>query len=269
MTARGSTAVGLLVGLGLILALGTAVVAMVVVLRRARAEAEVTPRDVVVAPLAPPSDPIGSEAGVFRTRPSMLAIGDPAAPRRAANPRTLHQYRTRRAYPGAPPQIPHGLTAIEYRTGACNTCHQRGGYSPRFGAYVPVTPHPEMGACLQCHVGIDEITAVALPDQDPNTICRQCHDPNAPRANPTADWGTMAWPRLVASPPGGPPPPILHDLQMRTNCLACHAGPAAVPELRTAHPERANCRQCHLTADAAAEPFARPAAGGGSARGSE
>jgi cytochrome c-type protein NapB len=44
--------------------------------------------------------------------------------------------------------------------------------------------------------------------------------------------------------PGGPPP-IPHGLQMRENCLACHAGPAAVAEIRTPHPTLVNCRQCH------------------------
>ena len=37
-----------------------------------------------------------------------------------------------------------------------------------------------------------------------------------------------------------------HDLFFRGNCLACHSGPSAVAEIRTAHPERADCRQCHV-----------------------
>ncbi len=62
----------------------------------------------------------------------------------------------------------------------------------------------------------------------------------------------------------GSPLWIPHDLQLRGNCLACHGGPAAVAEIRTAHPERANCRQCHVPADAPAAPgeaeavFTRP-----------
>ena len=51
---------------------------------------------------------------------------------------------------------------------------------------------------------------------------------------------------------------IPHDLQLRGNCLACHAGPAAVEEIRTAHPERTNCRQCHLTAPPGEDVFTRP-----------
>jgi cytochrome c-type protein NapB len=34
---------------------------------------------------------------------------------------------------------------------------------------------------------------------------------------------------------------------MRENCTACHDGPAAREEIRTPHPERVRCRQCHLT----------------------
>jgi len=44
----------------------------------------------------------------------------------------------------------------------------------------------------------------------------------------------------------GAPPRIPHALQMRGECLACHAGPGARVELRTTHPERVRCRQCHV-----------------------
>ncbi len=214
--------------------------------------------DVDVGIVMPTPVPIDAEAGVFRTQLEMLAIGDPAVPRRHANPRTLQTFRARRAFPGAPPRIPHGLTSREFQTSACNTCHERGGYSPRFGAYVPVTPHPELGACLQCHVGNDATTGVILPSHDPNTICRQCHDPDALRlAVPAMEWRMAVWPRLAPRSPGGAPPPIAHDLQLRGNCVACHTGPGAVAEIRTLHPERANCRQCHVTAEAGAETFTR------------
>lgn len=216
-----------------------------------------------VSVLQRPTEPIVSEAEVFHTRVEALAIGEFTTPRRSANPRTLHSYRTRRAYPGAPPQIPHGLTGEEFRAGNCTTCHERGGFSPRFGAYVPVTPHPEMGPCLQCHVGFDGVTGVALPSYDPNTICRQCHDPDAPKANPAAQWRTTVWPSLWAKTANAPPPPIPHELTVRSNCLACHAGPAAVPEIRTTHPERTNCRQCHVAAEEDPGPYVRGTPQGG------
>lgn len=204
-------------------------------------------------------DPIPAEADVFRTHAGVLAIDPGSEPRRAAHPRTLATYRSLRAYPGAPPRIPHGLTPDEFQTGGCNTCHERGGYSQRFGAYVPITPHPEMGACLQCHVGDGELMAIALPTTDPSARCRQCHTPGAGRwTEASVDWKTLPWPQVARDAPEGQPPPIPHTLEFRGNCLACHAGPGGVQEIRTAHPERASCRQCHVTTEVAEDVFVRP-----------
>ena len=209
--------------------------------------------------LGRPNEVIAAEADVFRTHAGMLAIDPGSDRRRSAHPRTLATYRSLRAYPGAPPRIPHGLTPDEFRTGGCNTCHERGGFSQRFGAYVPITPHPEMGACLQCHVGDGQLMAIALPTTDPSARCRQCHTPGAGKwTEATLDWKTLAWPEPATPKPGREPPPILHTFDFRGNCLACHAAPAGVAEIRTAHPERANCRQCHLTVDADTDVFLRP-----------
>ena len=41
-------------------------------------------------------------------------------------------------------------------------------------------------------------------------------------------------------------PSIPHPLEGRENCLACHTGPAAREEIRTSHPERERCQQCHV-----------------------
>jgi cytochrome c-type protein NapB len=219
---------------------------------------------------APPAEPIASEAQVFRTRLDMMAIAFAARREREAHPRTLRTMRYLRAYPGAPPRIPHELTPDEFRAGACNTCHERGGYSRRFEAYVPVTPHPGNGLCLQCHVGADEVMAVPLVGPDANRRCRQCHGAGGkPRADAdiSLDWRTMAWPQPAPTTPGRTLPPIPHDLQSRGNCVACHAGPAAVAEIRTAHPEWANCRQCHVAPDPEAEVFTRAARAGGDGTG--
>jgi hypothetical protein len=225
--------------------------------------------------------PIAAEAKLFRTA---AWRADDAAPDRrpGSHPRTLATYRALRAYPGAPPRIPHGLTADEYRLGACRNCHERGGYSARFAAYAPVTPHPELTQCQQCHSG--DATLMGVPTQaggGPDAVCRQCHAPAAQgaaqaagaRVAPAAsdgalDWRPAAWP-LPARPGGaagarldGGPPPIPHDLQMREDCLACHSGPAAVEEIRTTHAERTSCRQCHVLAAVAGAAYARPAATG-------
>jgi hypothetical protein len=191
--------------------------------------------------------PIAAEELVFRTRPGDLAA-DGRAPRRGnAHPRTLATYRALRAYPGAPPLVPHGLTVDEFRGSLCNTCHQRGGYSARFGAYVPVTPHPELPACLQCHGTDAAIIGTALPLERADGLCGQCHAPARRTVSlPALDWTAPEWPRVRGGGADGTPPEIPHDLQLRGNCLTCHAGPGAIDEIRTSHPERANCRQCHL-----------------------
>jgi nitrate reductase (cytochrome), electron transfer subunit len=223
-------------------------------------ESHETPGDAGVRPAV---HPIASEALVFRTAPAGIAT-DPLAPRRDnAHPRTLATFRRLRAYPGAPPRVPHGLTADEFRGSVCNTCHERGGWSPRFGAYVPLTPHPEWTACLQCHVTDALVMGRPLPGYGADALCRQCHSPvSVGAALPELDWQPAPWPRVRGSAGDGTPPEIPHDLQLRGNCLACHMGPGAVAEIRTTHPERANCRQCHLAPDALSFSTAAHLAGG-------
>lgn len=245
----------------------TAVGALIVAARRMAANRDAAPEHLAVTVLAPSDDPIAAEAQVFRTRSGVLAIAPTPGPRRSAHPRTLATYRSLRAYPGAPPRIPHGLTPREFQAGGCNTCHERGGFSPRFEAYVPVTPHPEMRPCLQCHVGDAKLMAIPLPNTDPNARCRQCHAPDATRwTDSTLNWKPMAWPRVTRTTRGRDPPPIPHALELRGNCLACHAAPAAVEEIRTAHPERADCRQCHVAENAGADAFVRRAPTGANGR---
>jgi cytochrome c-type protein NapB len=255
----------------------TAIAAAVVAVERASASRAAAadssaagPGPVLTGLLAVPADSIPAEAGVFHLQPGMLAIEPGTRRAREAHPRTLKTFRYLRAYPGAPPRVPHGLTPDEFRTGACKTCHERGGYSQRFAAYVPVTPHPDMGFCLQCHVGDDAVTGISHPSSDPNARCRQCHTPSGPpraEIDATLNWRIAGWPRLAPVTPGRDPPAIPHDLQSRGNCLACHAGPAAVAEIRTTHPDWANCRQCHVALEADAGGFMRPSPPEGAASG--
>lgn len=252
------TAVALVVLL--IASAATGMAAAIVAVRRARATRIAAPPVTTVALLVAPAEPIAAEAEVFRTGPAMLAL-EPGSPRiRTAHPRTRATYRFLRAFPGAPPHIPHPLSADEFRTGTCRSCHERGGYSLRFSAYVPLTPHAERGVCLQCHLGEDAVMGLASPSDDPSTRCSLCHGLSGgpPRAAASSTWPTAVWPQLPTTIKDQNPPPIPHSLQFRENCVTCHSGPAAVAEIRTKHPERANCRQCHLVPDPEAEPFARP-----------
>lgn len=230
----------------LIVSAATAFSAGMIALARIPLAAKPAP-EANAALITPPVSGIAAEAQVFRTRSGVLAIDPTPGPRRDAHPRTLATYRVLRAYPGAPPRIPHGLTPSEFQHENCRTCHERGGWSDRFGAYVPVTPHPELGACLQCHVGTDQLMAVPLPQTDPSARCRQCHTPGSMKwRDSSLTWNPLPWPQIADITAGRTPPPIPHRLQMRENCLTCHAPPSGVAELRTPHSERANCRQCHV-----------------------
>ena len=262
MSSFGPRAVAVAFRIGLVASAVTAIAAIGVANQRVAAARAAAPAAVRVALLAPPREPIAAEARVFLTRAGGLAIDPTFTTKRAAHPRTRVTYNALRAYAGAPPRVPHGLTPNEFRIGGCNTCHERGGYSQRFGAYVPVTPHPEMGACLQCHVGDAKLMAIELPSAEPSDRCRQCHAPGAMRwRESTPNWRGLAPSVVVRTELVGAPPPIPHDLQLRENCLACHAAPGGVVEFRTPHPERANCRQCHLTTSESAEGYSRPGRG--------
>ncbi len=146
-----------------------------------------------------------------------------SVPRPGAKVRTLREFYSRRAYAGAPPIIPHAVEDDGVINDDCLSCHQDGGYVPEYNAYTPVTPHPEMGNCRQCHV--EQIVEGLF-------VATEWIQPALPK-------------RGQQSIPGGPLQ-IPHPLQFRENCLACHAGPQAVVEIRSSHPERENCLQCHV-----------------------
>jgi cytochrome c-type protein NapB len=217
-----------LIGLAVVL-----MAALVVVAGQSLTAGQQPARVPAVDPPATPSLP--AEAGMFQ-RPAKDYAAMPGDPNRK---RTLTVFYARRAYPGAPPIIPHAVDDREPLGRVCLACHADGGWVPRFSAYAPVTPHPELTACQQCHV------------------------PEATRRGFQATgWQTMAPPALRSAAMPGSPPPIPHGLQMRENCLACHAGPGAVDEIRTDHPERVGCRQCHAVGAQPVAAFARPVDGG-------
>ena len=166
---------------------------------------------------------IPSERAVFERQGFALDYLD--MPVDEKHQRLLKDYYTNKAYPGAPPSIPHPVKEKMGLGGkVCLQCHQNGGYVDKFQAYAPVTPHPEMINCKQCHV--EQNTSSSFKGS-------QFYKKSAPEVG------------INAAFEGGPPT-IPHQLQMRENCLACHGGPAAVKELRVDHPDRVNCRQCHV-----------------------
>jgi len=166
---------------------------------------------------------IPSEKAVFER--SELALEYLNMPVDENHQRTLDTYYNNRAYPGAPPSIPHPVKYKRTMGGnVCLQCHQNGGFVEKFNAYAPVTPHPDMVNCKQCHV--EQQTQTQFVETD-------FYKKSAPAVG-------------VNNALPGSPPVIPHQLQMRENCLSCHAGPSAVKELRTDHPQRINCRQCHV-----------------------
>lgn len=166
---------------------------------------------------------IPSEDGVFKR--SKFALDYAKMPVDEKHQRSLKTYYNNRAYHGAPPSIPHDV-ADERSMGenSCLKCHQDGGFVTKYNAYTPVTPHPEYENCRQCHV-----------PQKTNKLFKGTNFVKiaAPKVGVNK--------ALVSSPPVIP-----HQIQLRENCLSCHAGPSAPKEIRVSHPERVNCRQCHV-----------------------
>ena len=131
----------------------------------------------------------------------------------------------RRAYDGAPPVIGHPPMGA-----SCTACHNERGMQVEGVGFAPPSPHANtldpsnVSRCEQCHVyarvdGVFRENSFAGLPQDLR---------KGPRLNPLA------------------PPVIPHQVLMRENCAACHAGTAAREEIRTPHPERTRCTQCHV-----------------------
>lgn len=134
----------------------------------------------------------------------------------------------RRAFEGAPPVIPHPVDASPPDN--CRACHQH-GMSVR-GVVARRMSHGELGSCIQCHV----------PRSGPAPVLAQA--PGLPAFEDNlfvgagaAGRGSRAWP--------GAPPTIPHTLWMRQECASCH-GAGGLEGLRTSHPERPLCQQCHV-----------------------
>ncbi len=175
---------------------------------------------------SPTGNYLPAESGVFR-RFKEDHLDYENMPLDENHQRSLEDYYDNRAYLGAPPSIPHPVTKeMSYGANACNQCHKKGGFVDKFKAYAPVTPHPELTNCRQCHVTVttnSTFREFAFSKVEP------------PKVGEGVNSALL-----------GGPPMIPHQLQMRENCVSCHAGPSAPKEIRVSHPERVNCRQCHL-----------------------
>jgi nitrate reductase (cytochrome), electron transfer subunit len=170
----------------------------------------------------PASDP---DATLHEAWWTMLRPVDPFAPvlqddgdRAAARTRRA----SRRAYDGAPPTIPHAID--QAGTPPCLTCHEHG---VAIGALrSPKMSHARHDGCVQCHVVEQAPMPGPVPPPPETTFVGLRR----------AGVGDRAWP--------GAPPTIPHPTAMRDRCDSCH-GPHGLVGIKTTHPWRSSCTQCH------------------------
>jgi nitrate reductase (cytochrome), electron transfer subunit len=140
------------------------------------------------------------------------------------------QRALRRAYDGAPPLVPHPIT--QDSAASCLACHGPGlVVKDRTASKIS---HEHFTSCTQCHV-----SSVGLQIPTGDNLLLQPMTENQFVGFQAPLKGTRAWPDA--------PPTVPHSTLMRSDCISCH-GPNGLPGLRTPHPERHSCTQCHVPA---------------------
>ncbi len=169
-----------------------------------------------------------SPNAAWKSRLSDLSPHDALDSVVSSDPEELRYRRdSRRAYDGAPPVVPHPID--QHTAESCLQCH---GKALRIGDVVaPAISHPEYTSCTQCHV-----STKGLGSQW-NTSDFDLHTGNRFGGYHQPLEGSQAYPDA--------PPTIPHTLHMRQNCMSCH-GPMGTSPIRTSHPERQSCNQCHV-----------------------
>lgn len=141
----------------------------------------------------------------------------------------VSQRMERRAYDGAPPVVPHPVT--QESSASCLACHGPGlAVKDRLASRIS---HEHFSSCTQCHVPVG---GTGLPAVEQGLLVSFGTGNNFRGVSATGR-STRAWP--------GAPPTVPHPLLMRSDCLSCH-GPVGLSGLRTSHPERQQCVQCHV-----------------------
>ena len=126
-----------------------------------------------------------------------------------------------RAFNGAPPTIPHAIEQMSAES--CLACHGEGFKSETLR--ISKMSHQFLASCTQCHV-----------ENSPKHMTASLFRENTFVGLPAPSGGPRAF--------AGAPPMIPHSTWMRVNCLSCH-GFASEQGIRTTHPWRQNCQQCH------------------------
>jgi len=132
----------------------------------------------------------------------------------------------RRAFDGAPPVVPHPIDQMT--SAACIACH---GEGIQVGDKVASKmSHQMYGSCTQCHVEQTRETIVT------HSAFVGVFGKSTFQGAPAPQKGERAY--------VGAPPTVPHTTWMRDNCLSCHGAAGSAP-LRTSHPWRVSCLQCH------------------------
>lgn len=126
-----------------------------------------------------------------------------------------------RAFYTAPPVIPHEVESEDAKK--CLECHLN-VTRLEDDRIAMQTPHPEFSNCMQCHVRGQRNSF--------DSSRSQWQGLEEPRQGDR--WFTLS------------PPTVPHRIYLRENCLSCHGPQNPDTRLRTTHPHRTSCLQCHI-----------------------
>jgi cytochrome c-type protein NapB len=166
-------------------------------------------------------------SSLVQVTPDVSALTNATDAERAV---ALQVRASRRAYDGAPPVVPHPIA--QDSAASCLACHADGlQVKDKVASKVS---HAHFTSCTQCHVPSlgARIPTTEIAWQQPIAE-NQFEGLHAPLK------GSRAWPQA--------PPTVPHPTLMRSDCLSCH-GPNGQFGLRTPHPNRQSCTQCHVPA---------------------
>lgn len=126
-----------------------------------------------------------------------------------------------RAFYTAPPVIPHEVESQNSKD--CLECHLKVTRLDD-GRVGMQTPHPQFSNCMQCHV----------------------RGQNQKFNESTTSWEGLEEPKRGDRWFTVSPPTIPHRILLRENCLSCHGPENPYTRMRTTHPQRTSCLQCHI-----------------------
>ncbi len=133
----------------------------------------------------------------------------------------LQMRERNRAFNGAPPTIPHPVNEIGMQS--CIACHGVGSKTETLR--ISKMSHQYLTDCTQCHV-----------ESNPQHMTAALFRENSFIGLPAPTEGPRAYENA--------PPMIPHSTWMRVDCASCH-GVTGLQGIRSTHPWRQNCQQCH------------------------